>query len=972
MMDAYSMATNFAALFLQQEQNLTREQIRTTVDRVCDSNGFDLSDQERGRLARELESQFQTVIGRESEMRGDDRDWDDWLRQRSADIEWRFWLRYKTYLGQQSFSSKVLARLEESTDRVLNLMGNPVREGAWDRRGLVVGLVQSGKTAHYVGVMNKAVDAGYKVIVVLTGFNENLRIQTQIRAEEGFLGYSYHHDSSDPGKQLRRSCGVDRVSPIQQRVDSVTTRRNDFKTSIANQFAIHPGGNPIVFVVKKNATVLKHLLNWVVNFASAKDAQGQRYVPALPLFVVDDESDVGSVNTKKGAVDDYGDVDPEHDPSKINKQIRKLLSLFDQSSYVGYTATPFANVLIHNLAASGIDREDGLLIGEDLFPRSFIVTLPTPSNHVGPTVIFGNRRSDDQDPGLPITRVVTDASINTSSAGVAGDSCWMPESHKKDHVPRYEGRDELPPSLRRAILSFFLVCCARELRGDGKRHNSMLVHVTRFVDVQGRVHDQISEVVSQVRDRLRNSVANTALLEEFRDLWERGVSGLDGEVIDDGFTKTSEKIRSRDDDIYQNPSHAWCDVEIGLRRAVESIEVRKIHGQSGEDLNYDDHPDGLNVIAIGGDKLSRGLTLEGLSVSYFLRCSKMYDTLMQMGRWFGYRPGYLDLCRLYTTQRLCRWFSQIADATEELRLEFDRMAMLKCTPEDFGLRVRSHPEMLVTSAVKMRHGESRQVTFQGSIVETIDFSRKKDMIQNNWEAGVQLVINAKTEGGKVDSSKSPVNWEWEQVSSDHVLGFLKAYQEHKSANKVKTHLLHEYIRKEMERDRLIRWRILVATGVAGKGGEFAIGKITGSNVQRDWNDNEDHAFRKQLKSEDHYRIKRLVSPNHETAGLDKTTDRYKKELERSRADWEIEHAAGRRKGKRPPAPSGIFLREIRSEEEGLLMLYPLDSGNGKSEEDSALPILGFAISFPSVNELSSTKVTYTVNNVYQQEELGFQ
>ena len=222
---------------------------------------------------------------------------------------------------------------------------------------------------------------------MLTGFTESLRVRPD-RLEQGLLGYSLRPHPDDKKKQVAVSCGVGLIRGIKPRLDSVTTCRNDFKTAIAMNFAIGVGGNPIVFVIKKNATVLKNLLQWLNNFGTDKDEEGRTFVRGIPLLVIDDESDVGSIDTKKGGIDEVGDGDPEHDPTKLNKQIRKLLSIFEQSSYVGYTATPFANVLIHDAGKTGIDKDDGLLIGEDLFPRSFIVSLPTPSNHVGPTMVF--------------------------------------------------------------------------------------------------------------------------------------------------------------------------------------------------------------------------------------------------------------------------------------------------------------------------------------------------------------------------------------------------------------------------------------------------------------------------------------------------------------------------------------------------------------------------------------------------------
>jgi hypothetical protein len=953
-MDTYQLIKNFAGLFLQRLQgtrSLSIGDIRNQVKLASSSPGVEpLTSQEMEKMIHELEAEFQTVIGAERELIGDDEGWSPWLPSRRAEFKWEFWGRYRTYLARNSFKDDVLSRLESSTDRVLAFMGDPGRLGSWDRRGLVVGLVQSGKTAHYVGVVNKAVDVGYKVVVILTGFTESLRVQTQDRLEKGVLGYSLRPNPADPKQQVAKQVGVDFIHPVRPRLDSVTTLNNDFKTGIARNFAIQVGGNPIVFVVKKNATVLKNLLQWVTNFGTDKDKAGNTYVRGIPLLVIDDESDVGSIDTKKGAVDELGEINEDHDPVKINKQIRKLVSLFDQSSYIGYTATPFANVLVHDGKRSGIDPEDGLLIGEDLFPRSFIVSLPTPSNHVGPVRVFGSTEAEGVEAaGLPIIRHVTDTEI-----GADNEVCWIPASHKRTHVPRYIGSDKVPPSLRDAILSFVLVIAARRIRGDARRHNSMLVHVTRFTDVQARVHEQVEREMQDIVSRLRNRTLIAELLSEFRRLWQEG-----GE----SFCHTTKAIRERSEAIYQNPVHTWEEIQAQLLDAASSIEVRTINGTAGDVLDYDRNEDGLNVIAIGGDKLARGLTLEGLSISYFLRCSRMYDTLMQMGRWFGYRPGYLDLCRLYTTRELADWFSHIATATEELRREFDLMANSHRTPKEFGLKVRSHPTMMVTSAVKMRDGESLQVSFQGTMVQTIDFSRSASVVQGNWAAAEALIDRAEFAQGAQKRGENA--FIWSEVHGQRIVEFLESYQEHETARTVRTRELRQYVENQLRLGGLKNWTVLLSGG-----GTLAVSPLVGSEakvrlVERDWHD---RGSRQELIRQSHYRIRVLINPPDELADLGE--EQIKDALQLDIKDWEA--TGGIRRGRvtqKPTAPGGRFARIVRSPERGLLILYPLDS-TGDKGETADLPILGFAISFPSLDARGQdTPVTYIVGNVYQRQEL---
>ena len=304
--------------------------------------------------------------------------------------------------------------------------------------------------------------------------------------------------------------------------------------------------------------------------------------------------------------------------------------------------------------------------------------------------------------------------------------------HQNGHVPLYEGSTELPPSLCEAIDAFVLACALRRLRGQASAHTSMLVHVTRFTSVQQAVHLQVEDRVRQLRQRLQRRTAGYAdMLQNLRSLWERDFVPTAAAVVRDlPDTKAAVSFTS------------WQEIESVLAEVVSDIQVRMINGTAKDALDYAENQEiGLKVIAVGGDKLARGLTLEGLTVSYFLRASKMYDTLMQMGRWFGYRPGYLDLCRLYTTGDLVDWFEHIADASEELREEFDMMAASGASPREYGLKVRSHPTLMVTSSVKMRNARELNLSFSGSLSETVTFYREKERVAKNFDAARRLVLS---------------------------------------------------------------------------------------------------------------------------------------------------------------------------------------------------------------------------------------
>ena len=400
-------------------------------------------------------------------------------------------------------------------------------------------------------------------------------------------------------------------------------------------------------------------------------------------------------------------------PTVINGRIRELLNAFEKRVYIGYTATPFANIFIY-------PDQDVQRYGRDLFPRDFLINLPVPSNHVGPTRVFGLPADPDDDIGpvaaLPLVRIVDDHQKH------------IPNGHRSDL--RVE---ELPDSLREAIRAFILTCAARAARGTEGQHNSMLIHVTRFVNVQNQVAELVSFELRDLQNRIRYGDGESAqpIMEELRSLW-----------LGD-FVPSSEGVRELYLDLMLGCQEvSWEAVRSRLVESSQRIQVKVINGAARDALDYWDHPEGLSAIAIGGDKLSRGLTLEGLTVSYYLRTSRMYDTLLQMGRWFGYRPGYVDLCRLYTTDELRDFYSHITMATDELRQEFDLMADRGMTPRDFGLRVRSHPAgLVITAANKMRNGTPMTVSYSAAITETISFDRATEVKRRNHERFGRFILS---------------------------------------------------------------------------------------------------------------------------------------------------------------------------------------------------------------------------------------
>lgn len=897
----------------------------------------------------ELIRRYSQWIGQETGM-SDTTDHEAWLIS-ARKKDWRYWPRYRDML-ERKMSVTAVDALDKSTDRILGWMEDPGRPGAWDRRGLVVGHVQSGKTANYSGLICKAADAGYKIIIILAGLHNNLRSQTQIRLEEGFLGY----ETSATGDIVKLIGVGEHGRDFEIKPNCATNRTNtgDFNTKIAKHLAITPEQRPWLFVVKKHKVVLERLLKWIRgHVADATDEHGRRFVSNLPLLLIDDEADHASVDTGEQHIGADGKPDEDHEPKAINSRIRKILNSFAKKAYVGYTATPFANIFIHRQNATPEE-------GPDLFPQSFIVNLAAPSNYVGPARVFGLQTPEGRS-GLPLIRVFQD------HASEDGHDGWMPPKHQKDHSPAHMGQDALPPSLRQAIHSFILACAAREARGQGAQHSSMLVHVTRYTLVQKEVHRQVEDFIQKMKLRITRGIDHAALLDDLRALWESD------------FVPTTEAIASKLTASEEPPSVlAWADVQAKLPDVLSDIDVRMVNGKAKDALDYaEEGARGLKVIAIGGDKLARGLTLEGLCTSYFVRTTKMYDTLMQMGRWFGYRPGYIDLCRLFTTEDLVEWFGHIADASEELREEFDTMAESGAIPRDYGLRVQSHPVLLVTSPLKMRTAKNLQLSFSGDLLETVSMHNDGKVLDQNLQT-VNKLIAACGAPDEIDPKRvrgsQEQQWEgflWNDVPADHIADFFESFITHPKARKVNSTLLRDFVRSMAATKELTSWTVALLGGGSGDkytfSGGLTIDKMTKRTADTDISDR--------------YAIGRLLSPRDEAIDLDNAA--WSAALARTKKMFNPD--AGRQKNgvkpSEPDTPNGPSVRFIRGKgseadgvapapQRGLLLLYPLDPQQAGSEALAGRkePVVAFGVSFPSSD--SGVKVEYAVDHLLWTQEYG--
>jgi len=929
MADAYDQAASLVLVMLKGEPYPTPEIIQKKADLVLamlHAEGNQVS-VDRDRLIRDIESRCEVWRGTATILE-EKKNHTVWLPYRKSQIEWKFWKRYERYLMEEKgFSEQSIMTLDDLTDRVLERLEEPQREGAWDRRGMVVGHVQSGKTANYTGLICKAADAGYRLIIVLAGMHKSLRSQTQLRLDQGFLGFDTQLNRAFDHQNLR--IGVGRL-PGEEfiTVHSLTSSadKGDFNRKIASQAGVMLGGSdPILLVVKKNKSVLANLINWAVNIRGHEDPHTlKKIVHGIPLLVIDDEADNASVNTTTIPRDENGLPLDDYDVSAINGKIRALLSHFEKSAYVGYTATPFANIFIY-------PEGETTTHGEDLFPRDFIVNLPPPPNYIGPSQIFGFSRNGENDAesrsDLQIIRKIDDYQK------------FIPDDHGKDHIP---GR--LPESLKKALKSFILSCAVRRARGERKNHNSMLVHVTRYTNVQKEVGRRINDELNRLRRQLEytDPLSSDGIYREMEELWNS-----------DYIPTTRSVLQQISDPLITEVT--WDEVQSHLYDAAARIQVKLINGTAKDALDYNEYPDGLSAIAIGGDKLSRGLTLEGLSVSYYLRASKMYDTLMQMGRWFGFRPGYIDLCRLYTSRDLVEWYQHINLASEELRSEFDYMATLNSTPSDYGLRVRTHPDgLLITAVNKMRNGTVMNVSYGNSLIETVFFHRDPATLRNNLNAIDQFIRGL---GSPSPSDSSKQHLRWENVPTPAVLGMLNEYIIHEACRKANPGLLKDYIQKRSSQGELTHWTVVLIHNSTATRTLSLGGHEVGLTKRKDPNPSDS----KYALTKGH-----IIDPKHEF--IDLTPEQHHEALQMMQADPDRKIRPKKDGDPANPAnltdPSGPYIRKIRSPQRGLLLIYPLDPEPPKVE----VPVMGLAFSIP--DSPKDVKVEYKVNNIYWEQEFG--
>ncbi|MFD6493118.1 Z1 domain-containing protein [Streptomyces sp. NPDC060188] len=646
------------------------------------------------------------------------------------------WPAIATLLRKDGWPEEPAIRsLDESSTRVVSLLNHP-KERQFSTRGLVVGYVQSGKTTNFTSVMAKAADRGYKLFIVLAGIHNGLRRQTQARLVQQLV---------EPNPSMwSQLTGLEKDFTPQENPASYFGKSNKTR---------------VICVVKKNATVLRKLARWL---EKASD-----YLEDCPALIIDDEADQATVATKS-----------------INPLILDIMGSLPRSAYVGYTASPFANLLIDPSA-------------EDLYPKDFVVNLPKPNGHFGTEVLFGRYALDGEDPeqvddGYDMIRSIPEDDV----------ACVRPDT--RADVDGFE--PVITDSLQSAVEYFWLVTAARRVRRTGNPHSTMLIHTS----VNTSVHNSFERPLKRLRDRAVRSLTDTDLLARLRDLWDRETKQVSAEEFGETRVPFDELLPE-------------------LADVLASCRIIMDNSSSEDRLDYENGP--VVAIAVGGNTLSRGLTLEGLSVSYFVRSVSAYDTLLQMGRWFGFRNGYADLPRIWMTDELAEWFRHLATVETEMRRDIDVYMTEDETPLTFAVRLRTHPNLRVTAAAKMRDAVTAASSYGGKRIQTHYFHTNAEWLGQNVDAARRLVSASVANAVRVEERTAQGRWVFRDVPYDAITDFLASYQFHEKSPENDATLITDYIRKRVAAGSLRRWNVAIVGNPRGEDFTFAPHVAVGRNVR---------------------------------------------------------------------------------------------------------------------------------------------
>lgn len=634
-----------------------------------------------------------------------------------------YWPKLRKHLLDSGWTTEDVSSLDEESNMILASCQSPW-EASSNGRGLVVGYVQSGKTTNFTAVIAKAADAGFRLVIVMSGLTKSLRRQTQVRLNEQL-------------RELEPNSWV-----------FLTEKDKDFDRA--------PGMGPVLFnvalrtciVVKKNTSRLKKLNRFLDDAARA----GQ--LDNCPILVIDDEGDQASLSPNCD----------QDKATKINKQIVKVLDR-PRVNYISYTATPFANVFTNPN------------FEENLYPRDFIFPMKETNGYFGSRLMFG---SDIDQGGLNVVREI----LQTEEDNFIGE--LAPQSS---------------PSLDTSVRWFLLAATARRIRAGGTQpHTTMLINASERVHYHFALWKIVRDLVVSLRDRIP---VDGTIKTELEDMWNEetslvdpttfGLSKIPFAQIWDELSATIALLGPIDG--ANHDSHQDCGIVVDNSGA----EVR---------LAYSDETP-RPIIVIGGSTLARGLTLEGLVCSVFARSTKLYDSLLQMGRWFGYRRGYEDLPRVWMFNEVFDRFEFLSRVELDLRDEINRYAETDLSPMDFGVRIRLHPGMSITRQTMMRGVHRIKFDFSGTRPQTIFFENVKSTVDQCHTAVNNLID--KITGDSAPKSSLQNGTLFKDVDAKHIREFFdikNGYPLSSSNQYFNNEPLCKYIDLKVAQGEIAKWNVV--------------------------------------------------------------------------------------------------------------------------------------------------------------------
>lgn len=819
-----------------------------------------------------------------------------------------FWNAYASYITAKHQST---IKLDSETDKIMDCLPKPGNSD-FACRGIVIGYVQSGKTQNYIGLINKAIDAGYKLIVIFSGMYNDLRRQTNERIDEGVIGRYTGANPIQAG--LWQQGHITNVSTYRTGTSVNNLTSSDIQGDVNGNYANKSPYNPdaiTVAVCKKNTHTLDSLLQ--ILDQGQRDSNGYPCIDNVPLLVIDDEADNAGIDTNYDVNQTPQDLTTA---AAINKKIRCLLTMFKKSAYVGYTATPYANFLIDKQVVSGQSydlaysngTQVSYLVGKGLFPSDFAICLSSNREYVGPEAIFGD------DP-LPIVRIYDDQNVNTTLNPANGGSIRT-----------------LPVDVKEAIHSYIIATAIRRLRGQKENHSSMLIHVDYKINNMNDVAKLVSRYVDQIKQAYDVSVGANAYDTSMQQLYQNDFLAKANQFSLDHQTQYGSSVIS----------FTWRQVQTEISYVLQKLEIKCVNSDDSPNnpfagnLDYrlyenrpNPHDNGYYVIAVGGNCFSRGLTLEGLTTSFFYRNSTAYDTLMQMGRWFGYRPDYYDLCRIYLSRTIQNRFTAMTVADLHLRELIEKiMAMPNITPENFVMAIEIARGMRPTARNKQGKGTIAAPAILEGLKQTTCLPITKNDRQSMFAQVDYLFQNL---GNPLPDNVKPQNknhiW-WTHVSPRPIMDFIREFNNILSqAGCLPPNLLglDAFIDAEVAKGNLTEWTVVLINNTFSRYGQFVMPSASQSPINLT------------LRTKKNLNVNPDVFSRSKgiTQGADESLDYTDAELQRIFSGGPVKDEVCRRE---------------RPNTRGLILIYPIiisDNDQNIRQEYQQYPLFGYAVSSPS-------------------------